>query len=83
MLATWDGIPAWLGLSQCKSILEVIVELLKFQKDFINQALRPDISICAMSLPRGNGKSTLAGWLACADHGPDRPDVQGGFGVGA
>ena len=40
------------------------MELLKFQKDFIDQALRPDISIAAMSLPRGNGKSTLAGWLA-------------------
>ena len=40
------------------------MELLKFQKDFIDHALRPDISIAAMSLPRGNGKSTLAGWLA-------------------
>ena len=40
------------------------MELLKFQKDFIEQALRPDISIACLSLPRGNGKSTLAGWLA-------------------
>ena len=40
------------------------MELLKFQKQFIDNALRPDVSIATMSLPRGNGKSTLAGWLA-------------------
>ena len=40
------------------------MELLKFQKEFIRNALRPDITIAGLCLPRGNGKSTLAGWLA-------------------
>ena len=40
------------------------MELLKFQKEFIRNALRDDISIAGLCLPRANGKSTLAGWLA-------------------
>ena len=40
------------------------MELLNFQKRFIEAALKPDISIAGLCLSRGNGKSTLAGWLA-------------------
>ena len=43
------------------------MELLKFQKEFIRNALRDDISIAALCLPRANGKSTLAGHLAASD----------------
>ena len=49
------------------------MELLKFQKRFIEAALRPDISIATMSLPRGNGKSTLAGWIAARVLDPTDP----------
>ena len=55
------------------------LELLKFQKDFIDQALRPDISIAAMSISRGNGKSYAGRLAGRSDHGPNGFDVQGGF----
>ena len=40
------------------------IDLRPFQREFIRNALRPDISIACMSLPRGNGKSTLSGFIA-------------------
>lgn len=45
-------------------VMQDSLKLRPFQKAFIKQVERPDISICALSLPRGNGKSTLCGWLA-------------------
>ena len=39
------------------------MKLRKFQEVFIANAVRPDINIAALSLPRGNGKSALAGHL--------------------
>ena len=36
------------------------MDLRPFQKTFIKNALRPDVDIAALSLPRGNGKSFLA-----------------------
>ena len=41
-----------------------MIDLRPFQREFIRNALRPDISIACMSLPRGNGKSTLSGYIA-------------------
>ena len=43
------------------------MKLLPFQQRFIRAALAPGIRTAALSLPRGNGKSTLAG-LMLADH---------------
>ena len=39
------------------------MKLRKFQEVFIANAVRSDINIAALSLPRGNGKSALAGHL--------------------
>ena len=39
------------------------MKLLPFQKAFIDGALRPEVDTAFLSLPRGNGKSALAGWL--------------------
>ena len=39
-----------------------MLKLRKFQRTFLKNALRPDIDIAALSIPRGNGKSSL-----CAD----------------
>ena len=39
------------------------VKLRAFQKRFVREALRPDIDQAALSIPRGNGKSFLAGHL--------------------
>ena len=39
-------------------------ELRPFQKTFIKRALSPNVDTAALSLPRGNGKSSLAGHLA-------------------
>ena len=39
------------------------MKLRKFQQEFIANVLRPDINMAALSLPRGNGKSALAGYL--------------------
>ena len=41
------------------------MKLQGFQKKFLGQLLRPGIRTAALSLPRGNGKSTLCAWL-CA-----------------
>ncbi len=35
-----------------------------FQRTFLREALKPNITIAALSMPRGNGKTTLAGFIA-------------------
>ena len=40
-----------------------MLTLRPFQRRFIRAALRPDVDTAAMSLPRGNGKSALAGHI--------------------
>ena len=40
-----------------------MLELQPFQRRFIRKALSPDVDTAAMSLPRGNGKSALAGHI--------------------
>ena len=39
------------------------MDLRPFQRTFVRNALRPDVDIAALSLPRGNGKSFLAAHL--------------------
>ena len=39
-------------------------DLLPFQRRFLKEAFAPGIEIAALSLPRGNGKTTLLGYLA-------------------
>ena len=39
------------------------MDLLPFQRRFVTAALKPGIRTAVLSLPRGNGKSTLAAWL--------------------
>ena len=41
-----------------------MVQLLPFQRRFIDAVFQPDIQTGVLSLPRGNGKSTLGGLLA-------------------
>ena len=41
-----------------------MVELRRFQAEFIRAACRPDVDLAALSLPRGNGKSWLAAVVA-------------------
>ena len=45
--------------------------LLPFQSEFIGNAIRPEIDTAALSLPRGNGKSALAGHLLSRVLTPD------------
>ena len=40
-----------------------MVELRTFQRRFIKEATRPSVDTAALSIPRGNGKSFLAGHL--------------------
>ena len=42
----------------------VTVALRPFQRRFVAGVMRSDVRRAALSLPRGNGKSWLAGWLA-------------------
>ena len=39
-------------------------ELLPFQRQFLRALAQPRIRIAALTLPRGNGKSSLASWIA-------------------
>lgn len=41
----------------------MVTKLKKFQRDFIRGALAPGVDVAALSLPRGNGKSFLAGHI--------------------
>ena len=43
---------------------ESMLELRPFQRVFVRRALAPGVRTAALSLPRGNGKSTLAAYLA-------------------
>ena len=47
------------------------MELRTFQTDFLAAALRPDVDMACLSLPRGNGKSWLAAHLARRVLDPD------------
>ena len=47
------------------------MKLLKFQRTFITNAIRPEVKTAALSIPRGNGKSTLAGHLVARALTPD------------
>ena len=40
-----------------------MLKLQPFQRRFLRSALAPGIRTAALSLPRGNGKSTLVAWL--------------------
>ena len=40
-----------------------MIELMQFQKRFIAEALKPEIDTAVLSIPRGNGKSTLAAYI--------------------
>ena len=48
-------------------------ELRQFQKRFLREATRPGIHTAALSLPRGNGKSALAGHLVARILDPADP----------
>ena len=43
---------------------DLFFPLKPFQRRFVSAVLRPGITRAALSLPRGNGKSWLAGYLA-------------------
>lgn len=57
-----------------------MLELRPFQRRFIRAATSPDIDTAALSLPRGNGKSALAGHVLTRVMNPDdvlfRPDTE-------
>ena len=52
---------AWVGRTTTK---EKKLVLRPFQKRFMAHVLSPDVRRVVLSLPRGNGKSTLAGYIA-------------------
>ena len=47
------------------------MQLRPFQRRFLRNALKPDIDVAALSIPRGNGKSALAGYLVTRILTPD------------
>ena len=49
-----------------------------FQKRFIKKLRLPDLLTLALSMPRGNGKSTLGAWLALQTIVPDSPLFRAG-----
>ena len=49
------------------------MKLQPFQRKFLKAALAPGIRTAALSLPRGNGKSTLVAWLASRALTPGDP----------
>ena len=50
-----------------------MLKLEPFQRRFLRAALAPGIRTSALSLPRGNGKSTLVAWLAARALTPGDP----------
>ena len=57
---------------------ENLIKLRPFQKRFLKHALKPGILTSCLSLPRGNGKSTLAAWLALQTLVPGSPLFEAG-----
>ena len=55
-----------------------MITLRKFQREFIRRATSPEIDTACLSLPRGNGKSTLAGYLASRILTPSDPLFRAG-----
>ena len=55
------------------SLISPELKLQPFQRLFLRSALAPGIRTAALSLPRGNGKSTLVAWLAARTLDPDDP----------
>ena len=53
------------------SLRATFMQLRRFQEDFLSHAMRPDIDMACLSLPRGNGKSWLAAHLAARVLDPD------------
>ena len=47
------------------------MNLRRFQTEFLSHAMRPEIDMACLSLPRGNGKSWLAAHLATRVLNPD------------
>ena len=62
-----------------------MIDLRPFQKRFIANAIRPDIDTAVKSMPRGNGKSALAGHLVTRILAPDdklfRPGTESVLGA--
>ena len=58
-----------MGISQGGRSLCDNVDLRRFQQTFIKNATAPGIDTAVLSIPRGNGKSFLAGHLCYA--GPE------------
>ena len=54
-----------------------MLKLKPFQKKFMKCSLDPDIDISALSLPRGNGKSALAGDLVARLLDPSDGSIPG------
>ena len=54
------------------------LDLRPFQRRFLRAALAPDIEVAALSLPRGNGKTTLLALLAARSLTPGDPLFVGG-----
>ena len=52
---------------------KLALDLLPFQRRFMAGALKPGVRTACLSLPRGNGKSTLAGHLATRIMTPSDP----------
>lgn len=48
-----------------------MIDLRPFQREFISQAVRPEIDTACLSTPRGNGKSALGGHLVTRILDPD------------
>ena len=55
--------------------------LLGFQKRWIRAAFKPEVQIAALSIPRGNGKTALAGQLAALAIRPGSPTFEPGVAV--
>ena len=53
-----------------------MLKLKPFQRKFLRSALAQGIRTSALSLPRGNGKSTLVAWLGSRALTPGDPAVQ-------
>ena len=59
------------GLGQGCTTTKKRFALRAFQKRFMARVLSPDVRRVVLSLPRGNGKSTLAGYIASESVRPD------------
>ena len=77
-MATAEDLIAWIEQQEVSQgpLAGTKYEVFDWQRDMLNGLLRPEVAEAALSIARGNGKTTFTRLIAAACVAPDGPLVQ-------